>query len=188
MTAYLSLRTQPLDKYLSTRADSTVAEEKEQDRQCRSILILYVDDDLAADIRGCTTAHEAYHVLKNVLLHEKEVRGQILNQKITPLSQGSRSSDDYVRDAQSLMIEASDLMETTYMRNICSQLVLGLVPASNNVLLDNLMTLIETKLNSKSSAGDINTGRGSTFSSSTCDTRPIPSSNDTASTQYSAAT
>jgi hypothetical protein len=156
ITAYLSLKSPPLHKYLISPPDPSSNDEVEQDRQCRSILILYVDDDLASDIRASVTAHASYKVLKNVLLHEKEVRGQILNQKISSLLQGVRSSDDYVREAQSLMIEAHDLGETTYMRNICSQLILGLAPAAKNILLDNLMTLIETNLSSSSTAAEVN--------------------------------
>jgi transposase InsO family protein len=163
ITAYLSLKCPLISKFLTNPPDATNADGKEQDRRCRSFLILHVNDDrkiicvddLAADIRSSITAHASYKILKNILLHEKEVRGQILNQKISSLPQGVRSSDDYVREVQSLMIEAQDLGEPTYMRNICSQLILGLAPAAKNVLLDNLMTLIERNLSSNSTPGEI---------------------------------
>jgi transposase InsO family protein len=157
ISAYLALKSPPLSAYLHNPPNPSDANEKEQDRQCRAILILYVDDDLASDIRASATANESYEILKNVLLHEKEVRGQILNQRISALHQGTQNSDDYVREAQKLMIEAQDLGETTYMRNVCSQLVMGLAPTVKNVLLDNLMTVIETKLSASSKASEIST-------------------------------
>jgi transposase InsO family protein len=157
ISAYLSLKSPPLDKYLLSPPNVVDADELEQDRQCRAILVLYVDGDLAASIKGTLTAYESYKVLKNVLLHALEVRGQILNQKITQLRQGARSTDEYVTAAQSLMIEAQDVGETTYMKNLCSQVILGLESKARISLADNLMQIVETNLTSRSSQDEIST-------------------------------
>jgi hypothetical protein len=62
ITAYLSLRSPPIYKYLLSPPDPANEVEKDRDRHCRSILILYVDDDLASDRRGSLTAHESFEV------------------------------------------------------------------------------------------------------------------------------
>jgi hypothetical protein len=144
--AYLSLRTPPLDGYLYSPPEEDDEEQALADKQCRSTIILYIDDDLTKVIRGCTYAHEAFTSLKQVLLHELKVRGQICNQNITKLTQGSRSTDDYLSEAQSLMIEAQDINEITYMKNLCSRLIMGLNSRLLNLLGDNLMIMVETSL------------------------------------------
>jgi hypothetical protein len=55
------------------------------------------------------------------------------------------------------MMKAQDVAETIYMRNICSQLIIGLAIAVTSALLDDLMTLIETNLSFESTSAEIST-------------------------------
>jgi hypothetical protein len=71
-------------------------------------------------------------------------------------SQGKRSTYAYLRHAQSLMIEAQDGGETTYMRNLCARVTKGLNPKLLN-LLYNLMTTLETSLSANSTESEIST-------------------------------
>jgi transposase InsO family protein len=157
IAAYLSSLTPPLDEFLYRRPTEGDEDERDADKKCRNILILHVDSDLCTDIKSCVTASEAFDTLKVSLLHQLAVRGQIINQKISELHQGKRSTDAYLRHAQSLMIEAQDVGETTYMRNLCARVIKGLNPKLLNLLADNLMTTIETSLSADSTESEIST-------------------------------
>jgi hypothetical protein len=95
--------------------------------------------------------------LKVAFLHLQVVRGQMVNQQITDLSQGRKSTDEYLREAQSLMIEAQDIGEPTYMRNLCARVVKGLNHKLLNLLADNLMTIVDSNLDSDSTEAEIST-------------------------------
>jgi hypothetical protein len=157
IAAYLSSLSPPLDEFLYRRPTDGDDDEKDADKKCRNILILHVDSDLCTDIKSCVSASEAFDTLKVALLHQLAVRGQIINQKISELHQGKRSTDAYLRHAQSLMIEAQDVGETTYMRNLCARVIKGLNPKLLNLLADNLMTTVETSLSANSTESEIST-------------------------------
>jgi hypothetical protein len=141
MTAFLSLRTTPVHQYLTREPIEGDEAERAQDQICLNTIILYIDDELTTDISGCLTACEAFSALKQTILHEVQVRGQICNQRISALSQSSTTIEAYLKRAQSLMVEAQDIGEATYMRNLCSRVILGLKPTLLKSLGDNLMSL-----------------------------------------------
>jgi hypothetical protein len=155
MTAFLSLRTRPVQQYLTREPIEGDDAERAQDQICLNTIILYIDDELTTDISGCLTACEAFSALKQTILHEVQVRGQICNQRISALSQSSTTIEAYLKRAQSLMVEAQDIGEATYMRNLCSRVILGLKPTLLKSLGDNLMSLVEAEISAESTKAEI---------------------------------
>jgi hypothetical protein len=157
ITAFLSLRPTPVHEFLTRRPTQGDADEEEKDRVCLNHIILYIDDDLTTDVHGCLPASEAFSTLKQTILHQLQVRGQICNQRISQLQQFSCSIDHHLKQAQELMVEAQDINEPTYMKNLCSRVILGLELTLLKALGDNLMNLVETGINSNSRQSEIST-------------------------------
>jgi hypothetical protein len=157
ITANLSSLTPPLDEFLYRLPTEGDDDERNSDKMCRNILMLHVDSDLCTDIKSCVTASEALDTLKVSPLHQLAVRGQIINQKISELHQGAHSTDAYLRHAQSIIIEAQAVGETTNMRNLCASVIKGLNPKLLNLLADNFMTTIDTSLSANSTQSEIST-------------------------------